>query len=464
MTAVYYALGVLFVAVGVAVSIALHEIGHLVPAKKFGVKVTQYMVGFGPTVWSRKRGETEYGLKWVPLGGYIRMIGMFPPKPGEDPRFVRATSTGRMGMIVDQAVEARANRRTGLAEQARRQSMDEVQPGDEGRVFYRLSAPRKVVVMLGGPTMNLVIAAVLLTVIVTGFGTAQTTTRLSSVSQCVLPVDAPLTATCAPSDPAAPAAAAGLRPGEVITSYAGRPVTSWDEVRTAIRAGGGAPVEIGVRAPDGVTREVTLTPVVTDRPRVTREGVPVTGADGQLLTDRVGFLGVSPSTELVPQPVSEVPGVLWTGLSATAGVVLRIPQKMVGVAQAAFGSGERDPNGPVSVVGVGRFAGEVASAEAVEGYGNRERAADLLSLVASLNLALFVFNLIPLLPLDGGHVAGALWEGLRRTIARVRRRADPGPADVARLLPVAYVVSSALIVMSVLLIYADIVKPIRLGG
>lgn len=463
MTALYYALGVLFVALGVAVSIALHELGHLVPAKAFGVKVTQYMVGFGPTLWSRRRGETEYGIKAIPLGGYIRMIGMFPPKPGDDPRFVRASSTGRMGLMVDQAVEARA-RKVGLAEQARQQSMDEVQPGDEDRVFYKLSAPRKVVVMLGGPTMNLLIAAVVLTVIVTGFGLAQTTTKLSSVSQCVLPASAPPTATCAPSDPAAPAAAAGLRPGDVITSYDGRAVSSWDDVRAAIRADGGTPVLLGVRAADGSTRDVTVTPIVTDRPRVDARGVVVTGADGQLLTDRVGFLGVSPSSELVPQPASEVPGVLWAGLKATAGVVLRIPQKMVGVAQAAFGSGERDPNGPVSVVGVGRFAGEVASAEAVQGYGNRERMADLLSLIASLNLALFVFNLIPLLPLDGGHVAGALWEGLRRTVARMRRRADPGPVDVARLLPIAYAVSSALIVMSVLLIYADIVKPIRLGG
>lgn len=464
MTALYYALGVLFVALGVAVSIGLHEVGHLVPAKAFGVKVTQYMVGFGPTLWSRRRGETEYGLKLIPLGGYIRMIGMFPPKPGEDPRFVRATSTGRMGLMLDQAIDASAQRKVGLAERARQQSMDEVLPGEEERVFYRLSVPRKVAVMLGGPAMNLIIATVLLTVIVTGFGLAQTTSRLSSVSQCVLPASAPITATCSATDPAAPAAAAGLRPGDVITAYDGRAVSSWDQVRSAIRAGGDRQVVLSVQDSAGTTRQVRVTPIVTDRPRVDDEGRLVTGGNGQPLTDRVGFLGVSPSSELVPQPVSAVPGVLWTGLSRTAGVVLRIPQKMVGVAQAAFGSGERDPNGPVSVVGVGRFAGEVASAEAVQGYGNRERTADLLALVASLNLALFVFNLIPLLPLDGGHVAGALWEGLRRTIARLRHRADPGPADVARLLPIAYAVSSLLIVMSVLLIYADIVKPIRLGG
>ena len=464
MTAVYYLLGVLFVALGVAVSIGLHEIGHLVPAKRFGVKVTQYMVGFGPTLWSRQRGETEYGIKAIPLGGYIRMIGMFPPKAGEDPRFVRASSTGRVGLIVDQAVKARADRRPGIADQARDASLQEIEPGDEDRVFYRLTVPRKVVIMLGGPFMNLVIATVLLTVIVTGFGTAQTTTRLSSVSQCVLPADAAVDRTCAPADPAAPAAAAGLRPGDVITSYAGRAVSSWDEVRVAIRAGGTSAVELGVRSADGTTRTVRVTPIVTDRPRVDETtGELLTGADGAVLTDRVGFLGVSPSTELVPQSVTAVPGVLWTGLTRTAGVVLQIPQKMVGVAQAAFGSGERDPNGPVSVVGVGRFAGEVASIESTEAYGGRERTADLLSLIASLNLALFVFNLIPLLPLDGGHVAGALWEGLRRTVARLRHRADPGPVDVARLLPVAYAVSGVLLVMSVLLIYADIVKPIRLG-
>ncbi|MGA8978688.1 MAG: site-2 protease family protein, partial [Pedococcus sp.] len=151
---------------------------------------------------------------------------------------------------------------------------------------------------------------------------------------------------------------------------------------------------------------------------------------------------------------------------ATAGVVLKIPQKMVGVAQAAFGSGERDPNGPVSVVGVGRMAGDATAGKIswIGGDDGMNAFVFLLMLMASLNLALFVFNLIPLLPLDGGHVAGALWEGTKRGFARLSNRPDPGHVDVAKALPVAYAVSSVLIVMSVMLIYADLVKPISLGG
>ena len=110
-----YLLGVLFVVLGVGASIALHEIGHLVPAKRFGVKVTQYMVGFGPTLWSRRRGETEYGVKAIPLGGYIRMIGMFPPKPGDAPGTLRVSSTGRFSQLMDQARQTRAWRRSGRA-------------------------------------------------------------------------------------------------------------------------------------------------------------------------------------------------------------------------------------------------------------------------------------------------------------------------------------------------------------
>ncbi len=466
MTAFYYTLGVLFVALGVALSIALHEIGHLVPAKKFGVRVTQYMVGFGPTLWSRQRGETEYGLKAIPLGGYIRMIGMFPPKPGEA---ATADSTGRAGMLLERLLPKRATanaaqRRPGLAEQARKQSAEEMQPGDERRAFYQLTVPRKVVVMLGGPSMNLLISVVLFTIIVTLFGTAQLTTTLGTVSKCVLAADAPATAQCAAGDRAAPAAAAGLKPGETILAINGQKVNAWNGVRDQIREVRGGTLNLQVKSTAGVVREVAVQPIVTDRPKFAVDGAPVLGANGKQLTERVGFLGISPTNELVPQSITAVPAVIGTALTRTAGVVLRIPQKMVGVMQAVFGSGERDPNGPISVVGASRFAGEIASTDIGDSYGPRERWADLLALVAGLNMALFVFNLIPLLPLDGGHVAGAIWEGIRRQWARVRQLPDPGPTDVARLLPVAYAVSGFLMIMSVLLIYADIVRPVRLGG
>jgi membrane-associated protease RseP (regulator of RpoE activity) len=447
-----YFLGVLFVALGISVSIALHEVGHLLPAKKFGVKVTQYMVGFGPTVWSRTRGETEYGLKAVPLGGFIRMIGMFPPKPGTDPSILRGSSTGRFSQLMDQA---------------RTDSMEQVKPGDEDRVFYKLSAPRKLVVMLGGPTMNLLIAAVLLGGIFTLYGVGELTGRVSSVSQCVqtVPANGTAPAACKPSDPKAPANVAGIRPGDRIVSLAGQPVNNWEDVRALVRPNGGKRIPIVVER-DGKRVSLVATPILTEVPRVDAQGSFVVGPGGKTLTDRVGFMGFSPSAEIVKQPATAVPALIGDQISRTAGVVFRIPEKMVGIARAAFGDGARDPNGPMSVVGVGRVAGEVADGQlsGLAGGGDFSKFVILLGLIASLNIALFVFNLIPLLPLDGGHAAGALWEGLKRQVARLRGRPNPGYVDVAKALPVAYAVSIALIGMSVLLIYADVVNPIKFGG
>ena len=446
-----YFLGVLFLALGVSVSIALHEVGHLLPAKRFGVKVTQYMVGFGPTVWSRRRGETEYGLKAVPLGGYIRMIGMFPPKPGADPSILRGSSTGRFSQLMDQA---------------RAESMEQVKPGDEDRVFYKLSTPRKLVVMLGGPTMNLVIAVVLLTGIFTLYGIGELTSRVSAVSQCVqtVPAKAAAQATCSPSDPRAPANVAGIRPGDKLISLAGQPVTSWEDVRSLTRPNGGKTIDVVVER-DGRRLPLKVTPILTDVPRVDADGRPVVGPNGQMLTDRVGFLGLSGSWGIVKQPLVAVPALIGDQIARTASVVLRIPEKMVGIAKAAFGDGARDPEGPMSVVGVGRVAGEVADGQlATVADSGSSKFVVLLSLVASLNLALWVFNLIPLLPLDGGHAAGALWEGLKRQVARVLHRPAPGYVDVAKALPLAYVVSIALVGMSALLIYADVVNPIKIGG
>ncbi|MEJ2579455.1 MAG: site-2 protease family protein [Kineosporiaceae bacterium] len=446
-----YLVGVLVFVVGLAFSVAVHELGHLIPAKRFGIRCTQYMIGFGPTLWSRRFGDTEYGVRAIPLGGFVRILGMLPPKPGTGP--VTGTDPAH-------APASAGTSGTGAREDALR----EVGPEDANRLFYQRTVGQRLIIMLGGPLTNLLLATVLIGITMTVFGIPTATTRVATVSQCVLPVDAPADATCTDDTPLAPAAEAGVLPGDQIVAFAGQPVDTWAEVREAIRANRGTAATLTVLR-DGQRLDLTVTPLVSQRKALDADGNPVT-QNGVPVLVSVGFLGVSPEEERAVQPLSAVPPVIGDGITQIAGVVLRIPEKMVGVAKAAFGSAERDPNSPVSVVGVGRFAGEIGRAQGTESapITRSDRIAGWLSLIASLNLALFVFNLIPLLPLDGGHVAGALWEGVRRGFARLRSRPDPGPVDVARALPLAYGVASVLIAMSVLLIYADIVHPLSLDG
>ena len=442
-----FLLGILVIAAGLAVSIALHEVGHLVPAKLFGVRVTQYMIGFGPTVFSRTRGETEYGLKAIPLGGYIRMIGMYPPHKGEPEGTIREDSTGLLQQITE------------LSEEAKQYESSQYGPEDAHRTFVALPVPKKLVVMLGGPLMNLLISVVLMVVLVSGIGLPAVTPTVQSVSECVVPADAPADVSCEGQEPA-PALAAGIRPGDTLRVIDGQEITRWSDVTTAVRAAQDRTVEVVVER-GGETLQLEATMIVDARPVLDEDGAVVLDADGKLVTEQVGFLGVSGTPDLVPQSPAEVPEMAWSAFTQTGKLVITLPVRLWEVAQAAFGSAERDPNGPLGVVGVSRLAGEVASADE-PGFELREKAGTMISMLASLNMALFVFNLIPLLPLDGGHVAGALLEGARRLLARLLGRPDPGPVDMSRMLPLTNAVAIVFILMTVLLLYADIVKPITL--
>jgi membrane-associated protease RseP (regulator of RpoE activity) len=455
-TVLLYILGVAVVVVGLALSIGLHEIGHLVPAKLFGVKVTQYMIGFGPTLWSKRKGETEYGVKAIPLGGYISMIGMFPP--AKEGARARPNTTGFIQQLVQEGEPTKPVRGT-LVDEARQASADTIGEGEEHRAFYRLPVFKRIIIMLGGPFMNLVIAVVLFAILLMGFGATKASTTVGSVNACVLPATSERQ-TCGPNDEAAPGAAAGLKPGDRLVSIDGTAITSWDQSTALIREAPGTPLQVVVER-DGAEQPLVITPKLTERYVTDDAGETVTNADGTPRTTEVGFVGIGPAGELVRQPATAVLPAVGENISGVFHMILNLPQRLIDVANAAFGPGERDPNGPISVVGVGRVAGEIASIDTIP---IADKTASLIGLLGSLNIALFVFNLVPLMPLDGGHVAGALWEGIRRWFAKLFKRRDPGPVDTAKLMPLTLAVAVIFGGMTLLLVYADIVKPVNFFG
>ncbi len=424
-------IGILVIVVGLLVSVALHELGHLVPAKRFGVAVPEYSVGFGPTLVARTWRGTRFVLRPVLLGGYVRIAGMFAPaRPG-------TRTTTRTGKPT-------------LAEEARRAASADLsadpgpagEPGDvaehradaaRGRAFFELSAPRKAVVMLGGPTVNLLICIVLVGVVLLGIGVATPSTSVRDVTA------------------GGPAAAAGIKPGDRIVQWDGVPTPTWEDVRAAVGASAGSPVPVVVER-NGAEQTLVVT--------------PVPGEDGRPVA------GITAGDDYEPATLAQAGESVWQLFTGTLGAVVRLPQAVWSVAVSLVTGQPRDPAGVVSVVGVGRLAGEITG-QAGAGAGPattsaaradaRQTVGALASLLASVNMALFVFNLIPLPPLDGGHVAGAAFEGARRSWARVRGHGDPGPADTARLMPLSYAVGLAMVVMTLVLVVADLVDPITLG-
>ncbi|MGW5662040.1 M50 family metallopeptidase [Streptomyces sp. NPDC003758] len=434
MTTLMMILGIVVFVVGLLFSIAWHELGHLSTAKLFGIRVPQYMVGFGPTIWSRRKGETEYGIKAVPLGGYIRMIGMFPPGP--DGRIeARSTSPWR-----------------GMIEDARAQSFEELQPGDETRLFYTRKPWKRVIVMFAGPFMNLILAVVVFLGVMMTFGVQTQTTTVSKISDCVIQQSEDRTK-CEKGDPAAPALAAGLKPGDKIVGFDGKQVKDWSTLQSEIRANPGKDVTITVER-KGQTVDLHA--------HLIKNQVSKTDGNGGYVEGKyvyAGFLGFTPATGIVQQSLDQSVERMGDMMENGVESIVSLPGKIPGLWDAAFGNAPRQPDSPMGVVGAARVGGEVFTLD----IPPSQQIAMMLMLVAGFNLSLFLFNMLPLLPLDGGHIAGALWESLRRNLAKVLRRPDPGPFDVAKLMPVAYVVASVFICFTILVLIADLVNPVKIS-
>lgn len=411
-------LGIVLFALGIMVSIVLHEYGHMRVAQATGMKVRRFFVGFGPTVWSTHRGGIEYGLKAVPLGGFCDIAGMT--------------------------------------------AYDRLDPEDEPKAMWRQAWWKRVAVLLAGPVMNIVLAILLFYVVAVGWGLANRDVKAVPAAE----VAALVGETCVPLAPGAedkpdcgegvgPAGAAGIRAGDRITGVDGEPVHNWSEVAPLVSGRAGQTVTVTVdRAGAPVTARVPVA------------AVPVPGQ-----ADR-GALGVALAEEAVPakyrddpdyqrihtyDAVSAIPATfVFTGdmIRLTLEGLASFPSKIPGVVASIFGA-ERAEDSPVSVVGASHIGGQ-----AVEmGLWNV-----FLLFLAGLNLFLGAFNLVPLTPFDGGHIAVVFYEKVRDALRRLRGLAPGGPADYEKLAPLTMAVFVVLIGVSVIVITADFVNPILLPG
>ncbi|MGO9188201.1 MAG: M50 family metallopeptidase [Streptosporangiaceae bacterium] len=383
-------------------SVMLHEAGHFVTAKKFGMKVTRFFVGFGPTLWSTWRGETEYGIKALPFGGFVKIIGMH--------------------------------------------SLDDVDdPADEPRSFRRQPAWQRIVVLCAGSFMHFVLAFLLIFGLALGVGIENdNTTQLGTISSCVAANVTQLdNGTCTASDQPSPAKLAGLKLGDKVIAFDGKPVSNWTQLGNAIRAvRPGSPVTITVlRDGNTLTLHTTL--------------ATVSGRSG-------GYLGIAPT--VVFSPANPIRAVQYAGVAfeqvivGSAKAVAALPgalPKLFAKDRGSTAAGQVS-----SVVGAAEATGQAVAAN----VGWQFKVSFVLLLIASLNIFVGVFNMLPLLPLDGGHVAVVVWERIRAWFARLRGRPDPGLVDMAKLLPVSFSIFMVLMFFGVLLILADIVNPVNIAG
>ena len=401
-----YWLGVLFFAVGVLASVMIHEWGHFAMARRFGCKVTEFFVGFGPKLWSVRRGETEYGVKAIPAGGYVKIIGMTDLEP--------------------------------------------VEPGDESRAFYGKPGWQRAIVLSAGSFMHMVIGFVLLMAVFMLVGVQQDpiAARVGSLSPCV---QVKLSDTCTSSSALSPSRVAGLQPSDQIVSVDGAAVTTWTEHTDKIHASAGKPMVFTVQR-DGKTVSTTVTPYAATRPDPADAKKTVT----------VGAIGIGPQEVLVRVGPIAAAGKSLTGIRDTitgsVAALATLPQKVGQLVHVMFSNEPRDPNGLVGVVGAARISGDIAA----DNSSFASRFGALLFLLAGFNIFVGIFNMLPLLPLDGGHVAVLAYERMRAWWAHRRGEPEPARPDMNKLMPIAYVVFILFVGLTVLLVAADVIKPVQL--
>ena len=432
-----YIAGVVILILGLALSIGLHEFGHLIPAKLFGVRVPNWAIGFGPRLYSKKIGETEYSIRAIPLGGFITLIGMYPPaKPGKDDT-KRWFSTSIIS--------------------ARNAHKEHEQPGDENRKFYQLSAWKRIVVMFGGPLTNLLIGLILITTAISGLGQNQRINVFASVVECQSQMLDPR-ASCAVGDVHTPASLAGFKSGDKLVAVDGKSVDLTSDALTAVTSMPLVSHQLTVER-DGKKVVLSVAASQTDLPYTDASGNLAVNADGSFKLKLRPYLGVQWGTQRMPVAVGTALGSSIAMTGQTLGLIVQFPAQVYNSISSLFGNQPRNPNGAVSIVGVGQAAGAIASNSSAS-FG--DRLLMNLYLIGSLNLALFAFNMIPLPPLDGGHIAGGVYEYLKRGIFRVLGKKDPGIADTALLAPVATAMFLLLLLAGVAMIVVDFVNPLKL--
>ncbi len=377
-------LGILAFVVALLISVMIHEFGHYLTAKHYGMKVSEFFLGFGTRIFSRQRGETEFGIKAIPAGGYCRIEGMTPG--------------------------------------------DSMAEGEESRAFYRASSGRKLVVLGAGSFLHFVIGYVLLFTLFAAVGTTQ-----------VLPIIGEVIKGSA-------AQSVGMQVGDEITSINGKKITDWYNDVHTIRNSHGKELSFEIMR-DGQKLIITATPRLET---VDGQKRYLLGIINEAGVRRSGIFTSFKNAGIVTKDF----------LVESVKSLAKLPSKIPALWGQTVNGQTRDANGLVGVVGVARVSGQAI------GSGDlsvMERLATFILIIASLNIFVGLFNLLPILPLDGGHMAVAIIDEIRAFAARLRGRPRPAAIDVTVLTPITMVVFVILAALTVLLLVADIVNPVVLN-